>query len=198
MKKYALCLDYGEGFWEFFLTGGYHLHLVLNEDEGVREIFVNFEVIVPYLEDLEDFYRNFGMGEYIQFKYLDIDSSIEQVLKDILEDYFEFNSKEFQLIFMENGRFDSDKVVLAINLCVHQGDMYFVLDLYCGGGGSAMGIHLALNDKHIRHKIIGFDNRELSSYPFEVVNGDIIRNREFLEVVLRLFQIAWASPPSQK
>ena len=49
MKKYALCLDYGEGFWEFFLTGGYHLHLVLNEEERVREVFVNYDCIVPYI-----------------------------------------------------------------------------------------------------------------------------------------------------
>ncbi len=156
----------------FFLTGGYHLQLVPNEDEKLREVFVNYEVIVPYIEDLDDFYRNYGMGEYIHIRNLDINSSIEQVLKDIIDDYYEFNSNDFQCIFMENDKFDSNKVILAISLTVHQGDVYFVLDLFCGGGGSAMGIHLALNDKHIKHKIIGFDNRELASYPFELIKED--------------------------
>lgn len=174
MKKYVLCLDYGEGFWEFFLTGGYHLHLVSNEDEKLRDVFLNYDVIVPYIEDLDKFYRECGMGEYIHVRYLDISSSIERVLKDIIEDYYEFNSSDFWFIFMKYDNYDWKKIILAINLTVHQGDIYFVLDLYCGGGGSAMGIHLALNDKHIKHKIIGFDNRELASYPFELIKEDVI------------------------
>ena len=70
MKKFVLCLDYGEGFWEFFLTGGYHIHLVLNQEVRIREIFLSYDVIVPYIKDLDDFYRNFGLGEYIHFKHL--------------------------------------------------------------------------------------------------------------------------------
>jgi len=198
MKKYALCLDYGEGFWEFFLTGGYHLQLVPNEDEKLREIFVNYEPIVPYIEDIDDFYSECGMGEYVHIKYLDINSPIEQVLKDVIDDYYEFNSIDFQFIFMKNEDYDKKKVILTINLTVHQRDIYFVLDLYCGGGGSAMGIHLALRDKRINHKIIGFDNRELASYPFKLIKEDVIENKKFLSLILRLFQIAWASPPCQK
>lgn len=64
-----------------------------------------------------------------------------------------------------------------------------VLDLFCGAGGAAMGIHRALPEA----EIIGVDNRFQKHYPFTFVLADAM-NPPF---DLREFDFIWASPPCQ-
>jgi len=68
-----------------------------------------------------------------------------------------------------------------------------VLDLFCGAGGSAMGIFRAFKGKCI---ITGIDIREQPNYPFEFIRGDAV---EFLKDTefLKKFDFIWASPPCQ-
>ena len=66
---------------------------------------------------------------------------------------------------------------------------YRVLDLFCGAGGAAMGLHRAWPDA----EIIGVDKRPQKNYPFVFVLGDAL-NPPF---DLREFDFIWASPPCQ-
>src|SRR6266849_5787016 len=65
-----------------------------------------------------------------------------------------------------------------------------ILDLFCGAGGAAMGIHEALPDA----EIIGIDIKPQAHYPFKFVQGDAMH---YLDGALRGFDFIWASPPCQ-
>lgn len=62
-----------------------------------------------------------------------------------------------------------------------------VLDLFCGAGGAAMGLHRAWPDA----EIIGVDIVKQPRYPFTFVQGDA------MTYPLDGFDFIWASPPCQ-
>jgi DNA (cytosine-5)-methyltransferase 1 len=63
-----------------------------------------------------------------------------------------------------------------------------VLDLFCGAGGAAMGLHRAWPDA----EIIGVDNRPQKHYPFTFVLADA------MTFPLEGYDFIWASPPCQQ
>jgi DNA (cytosine-5)-methyltransferase 1 len=62
-----------------------------------------------------------------------------------------------------------------------------VLDLFCGAGGAAMGLHRAWPDT----EIMGVDIANQPHYPFKFVRGDVMH---YLDGALRGFDFIWASP----
>lgn len=66
-----------------------------------------------------------------------------------------------------------------------------VLDLFCGAGGAAMGIHRALVSANIPHKITGVDIVNQPRYPF------CFRLANAMHYPLENFDFIWASPPCQ-
>ena len=62
-----------------------------------------------------------------------------------------------------------------------------ILDLFCGAGGVAMGLHRAFPDA----TIIGVDINKQPRYPFEFVQGDA------MTYPLEGADLVWASPPCQ-
>lgn len=64
-----------------------------------------------------------------------------------------------------------------------------VLDLFCGAGGAAMGIHLGA-----RAEITGWDINPQPDYPFDFNQGDATKlEAEYVAG----FDLVWASPPCQ-
>lgn len=63
-----------------------------------------------------------------------------------------------------------------------------ILDLFCGAGGAAMGLHRVFPDADI----IGIDIRPQRRYPFNFIQGDA------LTISLDGYDFIWASPPCQK
>lgn len=62
-----------------------------------------------------------------------------------------------------------------------------ILDLFCGAGGAAMGLHRAFPEA----EIIGVDIKPQKNYPFTFVQADA------MEYPLEGFDFIWASPPCQ-
>jgi len=69
-----------------------------------------------------------------------------------------------------------------------------ILDLFCGGGGAAMGLHQALEKVNIKPTIVGIDIRDMPEYPFEFVKADIFKMGY---INYNYFDFIWASPPCQ-
>lgn len=63
-----------------------------------------------------------------------------------------------------------------------------LLDLFCGGGGAAMGYHRA------GFKVVGVDNQPQPRYPFEFHQADAF---EYLAEYGQEFDVIHASPPCQ-
>lgn len=63
-----------------------------------------------------------------------------------------------------------------------------VLDLFCGAGGAAMGLHRAWPEA----EIVGVDVKPQPRYPFTFVQADA------MTYPLEGFDFIWASPPCQK
>lgn len=63
-----------------------------------------------------------------------------------------------------------------------------ILDLFCGAGGAAYGLHQAFPDA----EITGVDCRFQKNYPFRFVQGDA------LTFPLDGYDFVWASPPCQE
>jgi len=64
------------------------------------------------------------------------------------------------------------------------------LDLFCGGGGSSMGLYYA------GFNVVGVDvkSRSYLSYPFEFIQEDVFN---LPSDFIRKFNLVWASPPCQ-
>ncbi|MHA1249791.1 MAG: DNA cytosine methyltransferase [Candidatus Helarchaeota archaeon] len=71
---------------------------------------------------------------------------------------------------------------------------YLILDLYCGAGGSAVGIANACRKYKKRFKIIGIDIKRQKNYPFEFIQQDVL---DLSNKFLKKFDFIWASPPCQ-
>ena len=63
------------------------------------------------------------------------------------------------------------------------------LDLFCGGGGAAIGLYQAGFDT-----IVGIDNKKHRNYPFDFIQADATE----LPVDIHDFDFVWASPPCQR
>lgn len=66
-----------------------------------------------------------------------------------------------------------------------------ILDLFCGAGGAAMGLHRAFPDA----EIIGIDNKSQPHYPFKFIKDNAMVYLDFPN--LFSFDFIWASPPCQ-
>lgn len=69
-----------------------------------------------------------------------------------------------------------------------------VLDLFCGAGGAAMGLHWAWPDA----EIVGVDIKPQPRYPFKFVQGDVLDHFDAASAHLCGFDFVWASPPCQR
>lgn len=67
-----------------------------------------------------------------------------------------------------------------------------VLDLFCGAGGAAMGLHQAWPDA----EIVGVDIKPQPRYPFSFIEADVMTFLGWAQ--LSMFDFIWASPPCQK
>jgi DNA (cytosine-5)-methyltransferase 1 len=65
--------------------------------------------------------------------------------------------------------------------------VYRILDLFCGAGGAAMGLHRAFPEA----EIVGVDIKPQPHYPFKFVLDDA------MTYPLEGFDFIWASPPCQ-
>jgi DNA (cytosine-5)-methyltransferase 1 len=67
-----------------------------------------------------------------------------------------------------------------------------ILDLFCGAGGAAMGLHQAFPEA----EIVGVDIKPQPRYPFKFVRDDAMNHLDCNR--LCSFDLIWASPPCQR
>ena len=70
-----------------------------------------------------------------------------------------------------------------------------VLDLFCGGGGAAVGYLRAAEDRGIKIEITGIDDKPQPNYPFMFIQDDALK---YFEAHLHEFDFVHSSPPCQK
>jgi len=68
-----------------------------------------------------------------------------------------------------------------------------ILDLFCGAGGAAMGLHRAFPEA----EIVGVDIKPQPRYPFTFVQADVMEQFDSASAHLCSFDFVWASPPCQ-
>ena len=66
-----------------------------------------------------------------------------------------------------------------------------ILDLFCGAGGAAMGLHRAWPEA----QIMGIDIKPQPRYPFKFFQADVMDN--LYPLAFETFDLIWASPPCQ-
>jgi DNA (cytosine-5)-methyltransferase 1 len=74
--------------------------------------------------------------------------------------------------------------------------MFKILDMFCGIGGSSMGLFQACKDNNINASIIGVDIFDMPDYQFKFIKDDIFNYIEYTD--LNSFNFIWASPPCQR
>jgi DNA (cytosine-5)-methyltransferase 1 len=65
-----------------------------------------------------------------------------------------------------------------------------ILDLFCGAGGAAMGLHQAFPEA----EIVGVDIKPQPRYPFSFCQADVMT----YDLTHAKFDFVWASPPCQR
>ena len=69
-----------------------------------------------------------------------------------------------------------------------------ILDLFCGAGGAAMGLHQAFPDA----EIVGVDIKPQPNYPFAFINDDVMNFLPNMRLEDWWPDFIWASPPCQR
>ena len=69
-----------------------------------------------------------------------------------------------------------------------------ILDLFCGAGGAAMGLHRVWPEA----EIFGVDIKWQPRYPFRFIQADLAPMTFNLNLNFEIFDFIWASPPCQR
>ena len=190
MKKTVVLLiwnRYGE--IEMCTQGGNIAHIYSYDNTIVTNMIFGLDVLI---DDIDDFYSMVKIQESREY-----DISATKLNKfDLIREsllFFEMDPLTCKFITLNQEKFEPRQLLGIMNLVLLE-NLFFVLDIFCGGGGSAMGIHIALERSGIQHRLVGIDSREMPDYPFYFLQTDFkALNRK----LLRLFKFIWTSPPCQ-